>query len=132
MAIALLAFTASCISDDNRCGPGQIYITDVEEGKKYYCYDPNAIPDAGPETDAGEPGEDGLGEPCNDPSDCANYSADYCAGQPGAEGYCSISDCVVEPDSCPEGYHCCDFEINSDKFCVTPEDLNAMGGMCRR
>jgi hypothetical protein len=131
MAFALLAFTAACISDDNRCGPGQFYITDVEEGGKYYCYDPNDELDAGPETDAGEPGEDGIGETCTyGGNECANFEADFChsAQEEGAEGYCTYQDCIVDGSDCPSGYTCCNFRYVADlKYCMTDADYQGSG-----
>jgi hypothetical protein len=125
------AFVTSCIADDNRCGKGQVYITDVADGEKYYCYEDAGTADAGTEADAGggEPEGSGLGESCYAADDCAGYEADFCAGNPGEEGYCSFQDCTVEPDSCPGEYSCCDF-MTGDKFCVTPGDLDLMGSMC--
>ncbi len=134
-ALLVAAFLASCISDDNRCGEGEIYITDVADGEKPYCFDPNETLDAGPDADAGggEPGVDGLGEPCvYGGGECDNYKANFCyaAQVAGAEGYCTNLDCFVDPSDCPSGYTCCDFMHMDMTFCLIDDDfLNS--GMCK-
>jgi hypothetical protein len=76
--------------------------------------------DAGPSGDGDGDGdvcelepefEAGFGSPC---TDAVNHSecpceADYCARMPGSEeGFCSATDCVDNPENCPEGWTCFD------------------------
>jgi len=135
----------SCLSDSNRCGKGQRYVEETPEGSRsYYCEDLTAnedtesdseVVDSGPE-DSGQSDNPlvGLGESCTDQDACAAYpNASYCVDNPGdpSPGYCAPNNCVVNPNSCPKSYFCCDF-TNADlpNFCVTKNDLEAMGSMC--
>ena len=71
----------------------------------------------------------GMGEPCEGPEDCADYEADYC--EMFVSFTCLIEACTVEPDSCPDGYICCDYSYipvwNLTTLCV---DEVLSGGSC--
>jgi hypothetical protein len=82
----------------------------------------NGDEDAGPSGDGDGDGdgdvcalepefEGGFGSPCTDAvnhSECS-CEADYCAFMPGSEeGYCSATDCLDNPENCPEGWTCFD------------------------
>jgi hypothetical protein len=48
----------------------------------------------------------GQGAPCESSADCAGYEAAYC--ETFVEHACFVSGCTSSPDSCHEGWECCD------------------------
>jgi hypothetical protein len=103
---------------DDRCGGGYYW----HEGS-HTCLKKMETPDASGLEDAAVPG---LGASCFSPVDCENYTeASYCLQQSSAmEGYCTIPDCLVKPDDCPEGYVCCDFKVESiPNFCTEEQQF---------
>lgn len=74
--------------------------------------DDSGTADAGG-NDAGCPVDDALGESCQVDGDCA-CGAPYCAKMPGqSAGYCTVRDCNLMPDNCPDGYQCFDLSVFS-------------------
>jgi len=72
----------------------------------------------GNEVDAGsEPLPTGMGEACETHDDCADYEADYCDGPPYIPGYCTLSDCTVDPNDCPSDYICCALILAPESIC---------------
>ncbi|MBN2717612.1 MAG: hypothetical protein JXX14_17300 [Deltaproteobacteria bacterium] len=116
-----LMFALSCADNDNRCGDYELDTSGVS------CIVPQdtAIVDT---NDTSPPPV--LGEACASDADCTQYNADYCVLIPGtAEGFCSVRDCTVSPDSCPDEYTCCD-TINKNDWPIhcMPTDFYAQYG----
>ncbi len=120
----LLPIIASCApSDGERCGKGFYY----ESGNCFLEAEPDDEPgtdvgiDSGPDDGGGSEDTDnevmptGLGEICKSTMDCKDngYEADYCLQDPAAgpdgDGFCTVKNCTVNPESCATGYRCCDF-----------------------
>ena len=125
--------TAGCTpSDSERCGDDFTY----QDGMCQADGDTDSSSDTGSGDDGGVDGGDdlptGMGEVCAGEEDCAGYEADYCLMQPGDdEGVCTVQDCSVDPDDCPDGYICCDFSIPAvPNFCATDEQYAELGSMC--
>jgi hypothetical protein len=67
----------------------------------------------------------GQGASCQSPDDCAGFEATYC--ESFQLGVCLVQDCTVSPDSCHEGWTCCDLSslgldetlCIQDGLCVT-------------
>lgn len=67
----------------------------------------DGAPAADGDSGSGRP-PSGLGEVCSGARPCEG-EASYCVLQLGqTEGYCSLRDCTVAPESCPAGYVCRD------------------------
>lgn len=63
-------------------------------------------------TDASMPdGGGALGDTCTGDTGCGT-DAPYCAKSPfDAEGFCTLRDCTVSPNDCPDGYVCDDSAV---------------------
>ena len=100
LALAGLTY-AGCLLGD-RCGPDQV----LQDG---ICVPVHT--DGGSQTDGGlqyDADLTGLGETCSAHEDCPG-SADFCAVYPGDDtGYCTLQDCDLEENDCPDGYFCMD------------------------
>jgi len=132
VALCSALVTWSCTPEDSeRCGDDYTY----QDGMCQPLGDTDSSSDSDTD-DAGADGGDelpsGMGEVCAGEEDCAGYEADYCLIQMGEEeGVCTIQDCSVDPDDCPDGYLCCDFSIPSvPNFCATDERFADLGTMC--
>ncbi len=132
MIVVLVLCWSSCsLDDDDRCGEGFIWENNT-------CYpvqeqDTTPVPDGGTDTDTDLPS--GMGKVCTEAGgECANEEADYCVLQPGnLEGYCSLQDCIADPNNCPGTYICCDFSIDGiPNFCASKEDFELMTSMCNQ
>ena len=69
---------------------------------------------------AGKDGPVGQGTYCENDDDCRGYETDFCVIIPGLGGYCSNRDCTVDPNDCPGGYVCCDYEMEHPDACLSP------------
>ncbi len=134
--IVLAVPAISCeLSDGKRCGEGYTY----DAG---YCMEIDTDTDSDTDTGAGDSGVDsgvtGIGEVCTDNEDCEGYDADYCAMMPGAtEGQCAVSNCLANPNDCPEDLLCCDFPPDGltagiPNLCIPPDEYETYSnlGMC--
>jgi hypothetical protein len=121
--VFFLSGAYGCLSS-NRCGEG--YITDSEKGcipadegdtvgdgsvadavEDALTDDTTDDAEGGEEEIAEDPFKD-LGKTCTAQEDCT-LQASACVIMPGAaEGYCSMPECTLDPDNCPEGYYCFD------------------------
>lgn len=132
VVLCVLVLLAGCTpSDSERCGEGFTY----QDGMCQPADDAGSADDTDSAEDDGGDGGDlptGMGEICAGDEDCADYEADYCLMQPGDdEGVCTVQNCSVDPDDCPDGYLCCDFTIPSvPNFCVTDAQFAELGSMC--
>lgn len=114
-----LGLLAGCLGD--RCGEDQI----LRNNACISAADAAPLPDG----DIGAPTSDGdlgvaLGATCLEggfPSDCP-AAAPFCVILPGnATGYCTLKDCTVDPNDCPEGHICLDldkFEPGQPHACI--------------
>ena len=85
---------------------------------------------AGAATDAGAggatsecsvPQDEVLGEVCASDEDC-ECSAPLCAKSPFDDyGFCTVGDCDVDNDECPDGYHCIEIAIANVTYCGPDE-----------
>ena len=136
--LALVIFAVSCApSQDERCGdPDRYYWQDhscwavVEDAGDSEVVLDAAVPDSGGALPSG------LGSVCtkpDPPNECDDKEATHCAIQPGSpEGYCTVPDCLTNPDTCPGDYSCCDFTIcGVPNFCANAEHFAALGEMCQ-
>jgi hypothetical protein len=120
-----VAFVISCsISDKDRCGKGYEY-RDIDGGASS-CFkvdtggtdlDSDSDSDSDGDADSGVDGAvDGgddlptcLYQTCTADVGCPGCEADYCGVFPGdTEGQCTIQNCTVSPNDCPDGLICCD------------------------
>ena len=65
--------------------------------------------DTGTDTDTGDAGVDGLGDPCTETGgECAGLEADFCLYDPtgASDGGCTVTGCLE--GGCPATYTCCD------------------------
>ena len=61
----------------------------------------------------------GLQTPCDSSADCADFEASYC--ETYFSHLCLVADCTSSPDSCPEGWECCDLTAAiGTTICVLP------------
>ena len=95
--------STGCASSDD-CPTG--YVCD-EDGATRYCQRPPT----------------GQGAACETSADCAGYEASYC--EVFQAHICLVSDCTVSPDSCQEGWTCCDLTSLG-----LPETLCVEAGLC--
>ncbi|MDD5306173.1 MAG: hypothetical protein PHU25_02520 [Deltaproteobacteria bacterium] len=137
---ALLLLIGCTPSDSERCQSG--YLFHPENGSCQPIEDGGTDsetsnldagnPDAG-NPDGGDTGDlpTGLGESCTDNEQCADYEADYCAINPlTQEGFCTVENCTVSPDDCPQGYRCCDSpeSYGQPNLCILPADYDTLHG----
>ncbi len=72
---------------------------------------------AGAGAECSVPQEDVLGEVCASDDDC-ECSAPLCAKSPFDDyGFCTVGDCDVDDDQCPDGYHCIEIAIANITYC---------------
>lgn len=108
-----------CVSEDEACDPGWMI-------QGYYC-----VPS--PDSGISESGGAQLGEACEKSEECSEQ-ASLCMNNPTSPdpGYCTIAECTVNPNDCPEGYHCCDLSIMSSSLptaCLNETDYQALSTM---
>lgn len=126
LAAASILLTSCHIDDADRCGDGYDYING-------YCMEQDTETDS--DTDVPDSGVSGLGVVCTGNEDCEGFEADYCAMDIGAtEGQCTVSNCVADPDDCPEDLLCCDFPPDGmtagmPNLCIPPEEYETYSGM---
>ncbi len=73
----------------------------------------------GEEAPEGSPS--GLGKLCESDDECAEHEADFCVIVPGSGGYCSFDDCTIDPNDCPGGYLCCEYNLEGNpRICLSP------------
>jgi hypothetical protein len=80
---------------------------------------------------------EGLGEVCltrGFETECIDHEASFCLVEPGeTDGYCTIGDCTVAPNDCPDGYKCCNMPVEGmPNFCAIEDDFFKMGSMCEQ
>lgn len=132
----LLFFVSACtINDDNRCGKDRVF---ANETCVLLDSDSNPVPvvDGGADSGDASNGDNsitGLGIPCDSSATCAEYEADYCAKDPSKptdKGACAISNCTIEPDSCPSSLDliCCKFPVvaQTPNLCITAEQAELL------
>lgn len=146
-AAVLVFAAASCaLSDDDRCSEHQEYLDGAcvcEEGYRLAQDKIECVPVEDDEsTDTDSAVEDsgdlgGLGDPCTPAGgECEeNAVASTCGSNPlTGQGKCTIAGCAVNPDDCPEGWTCCDFDELGDRFfggenlCLDKEMLDEIAG----
>ncbi|MCP4602244.1 MAG: hypothetical protein GY847_17290 [Proteobacteria bacterium] len=119
-----LFLNVACIDESDPCGIGMNLVNGGCLADKEDDED-----DAGSNVDSGLPS--GMGEPCIDHSKCTDQ-ADFCTSNPFTDkGYCSIKDCTLEPNDCPEGYRCFDpsvFIPDQPTVCITEEEYEQYNG----
>ena len=82
--------------------PGDYACTD--DGDQRYCKRPPT----------------GQGTPCESAADCAEFEATYC--ETVLAHMCLVEGCTVSPDSCHEGWTCCDLStLGLDETLCVPE-----------
>lgn len=119
--VICVALCTCAPGEDERCSGGYYW----HEGS-HTCLKKLDNPDTSELQDAAVPG---LGASCFSSIDCENYGeANYCLQEnSAAEGYCTIPDCTVEPDDCPEDYICCDFRVESiPNFCTEKQQFETV------
>ncbi len=139
------AFHLGCTpEDDERCGKGQTYNSetgacqlppDTATDDTDTSEEPGGS-DAGGSDAGGDSSTDedampeGFGSSCTENgSECDDFpEANYCAWDPiNQDGFCSIKDCEVGDDLCPENYACCDTlpSYGLPTFCAVEADMGS-------
>jgi hypothetical protein len=96
--------TSAGCADSEECPDG---FACSDEGGERYCERPPT----------------GQGAACQSAADCADFEATYC--ESFQRGVCLVQDCTVSPDSCHEGWTCCDLSsVGLD------ETLCVQDGLC--
>ncbi len=119
----------SCIGEGDACDENMVFTDGA-------CVP--VVPDGGPDPDGGNNGSDeddnlptGMGDNCQSDEDCTG-EAGYCSFNPQAgSGYCTLKDCVEEPNDCPGTYSCFDMSIFGPTLptvCLNEADYQALTG----
>ena len=119
-----------CVGEDDSCDSDQV-VVDVQCVPR----EPDGGDGDGGNDPDGSNGGDvdlpaGMGDACEEDADCT-LEATYCAFNPMAgAGYCTLSDCTVDPNDCPAPYKCKDMSIMSPDLptvCLSEADCAALG-----
>ena len=118
LALLVVAGAGCGIDDEDRCGEGYEFVDET-------CME--IVESQG-----------GLGDPCNLDEDCTAEEVNFCAKdptQPDVPGLCTIKDCIVDPDSCPDEYKCCNLpqqynDFGFPYFCMPQEAYDAQPETC--
>lgn len=100
-------------------GEGAGYCTSAGCAASDECPDGYACADEGGEPYCRRP-PTGQGVACQSPDDCADFEATYC--ETFQLRVCLVEGCVLSPDSCHEGWTCCDLSpFGLDQTLCVPE-----------
>ncbi|MCP4677426.1 MAG: hypothetical protein GY854_18305 [Deltaproteobacteria bacterium] len=133
ICVVIALASAMCTpTDDERCGDDFVWEDNTCKAIPAGDGDTDADADAGTGGDAGSDLPEGLGTPCTEQGQCMGLEASFCTANPGMpDGYCTVEGCTFGQGDCPDGYTCCEMEVNDDPpiFCATDEDYVTMSGL---